>query len=666
MIPQSDPASDIMERVLSFFGPDTPLRAAPEAGGQPYEERPQQKVMAETITSSLINHGCNCIEAPTGVGKSFAYLIPAIHYAHRTGKPVVIATHTIALQEQLINRDIPLLAKLLEVPFKAALAKGRGNYLCRRRLENLIANQPEYLPSNDLIPEIQRIANWAEDTTDGSRADLEFLPSEQSWSVICSEGGNCINEQKSSSGDCFFLKARRRLFSADLVVANHALLCTDLALRRDTDNAQSVLPDYDAVIIDEAHCLENAAATHLGVRVTTAGIRFIFNRLYNPKTNNGLLLKSGALRARAAATAARDQTERFLSRLTEWLNTQGRNPIQYTTPDQIPFNFEDSWVTVEDELNLLTEDDNYSQDFKNEIENLRLRLKDARGRIRDFISMALAGCVYWFESNDRNFRNIAFNIVPIEVDTILKEALFTDNRSVILTSATLAFNESLTHFKKRIGADHAESLILDSPFDFRTNVNLYIPHSEMPAPSDTDNFNTAAAEQIKRFIIQSRGKAFVLFTSYRMMYHVADLLDDFFRTNSITLLTQGKDLRRSKMLDIFREDKNSVIFGTDSFWMGVDVPGESLSNVIIVKLPFAVPSHPLIAARKAKIESDGGNSFQDYFLPEAVLKFRQGFGRLIRSRTDKGIIVVLDRRIVRSNYGKYFLESIPNCRHHIF
>ena len=280
--------------------------------------------------------------------------------------------------------------------------------------------------------------------------------------------------------------------------------------------------------------------------------------------------------------------------------------------------------------------------------------------------MSFKDCVYWFEYRLKPNRNVSFFIVPIEVNTILEDVLFNQDISVVLTSATLSFKNDLGYIQKRIGAGSAKTLILDSPYDFKNKVDLFVPFSRMPEPNDLSSYIEAISEQIKYFIVKSKGKAFVLFTSYTIMNKVANELHDFFQLNNLVFMVQGKELQRSRMLEIFRKDIDSVIFGTDSFWMGVDVPGQSLSNVIIVKLPFSVPSHPLISARLERIKRSGGNGFRDYSLPDAVIKFRQGFGRLIRSKTDSGMIVVLDPRIIRSNYGKIFLESIPDCRRHIF
>ena len=668
MIKPTDNVSDaeFAAKVLSFFGHDTPLNRTDEINGQNYEERPQQRVMAEAIAHCLIAGQHLCVEAPTGIGKSFAYLIPAILFSKLTGQPVLISTNTIALQEQLITRDIPLLKHLMDVPFTAALAKGRENYICMARLKNAIDHHQEYLPSDDLIPEVKNIAEWAKSTRDGSRSDLKFVPSGRTWAVICSEYGTCPYEKDIQVQNCFFLKARQKLYTADIIVANHALFSVDLAMRRETDNEQGIFPDYCAAIIDEAHSFEDVAATHLGVRISSASILFLLNRLYNPKANRGLLLRSQGLHARRATVGAQESTESFFSYLFSWISQQDENPLVYNKPGHIPNLLTESWIKLEKELKSEIETHSSDEGYAFELSNILARLSDIREKIDKFLLMSFKDCVYWFEYRLKPNRNVSFFIVPIEVNTILEDVLFNQDISVVLTSATLSFKNDLGYIQKRIGAGSAKTLILDSPYDFKNKVDLFVPFSRMPEPNDLSSYIEAISEQIKHFIVKSKGKAFVLFTSYTIMNKVANELHDFFQLNNLVFMVQGKELQRSHMLEIFRKDIDSVIFGTDSFWMGVDVPGQSLSNVIIVKLPFSVPSHPLISARLERIKRSGGNGFRDYSLPDAVIKFRQGFGRLIRSKTDSGMIVVLDPRIIRSNYGKIFLESIPDCRRHIF
>lgn len=665
-MPAESPNPELCETVGRFFGPDSPLRQAASHGGRPYEERPQQKDMAETIAECLAAGEHLCIEAPTGVGKSFAYLVPAIHFARAAGKPVVISTHTIALQEQLLGKDLPVLTQLVEVPFSAALGKGRGNYLCLRRIRNVIGDQQLYLPMDELLPEVRRIAAWAQTTTDGSRSDLDFVPSAAGWMSVCSEPGICPKEESKEDEGCFFRAARRKLYRANIVVVNHALLCADLAVRRESGGEQSLLPDWSALIIDEAHTFPEVAATHLGVRLSTYGVMSLFERLYNPKTGRGLLGRDAAAGARRALLAAHDATKRFFARLRGWLEEQDENPLVFTTAGHIPNLCAESWSALGKELHALVNGEGLAEEHRDEVKVLHERLEDCRRQLDVFLEMGIKDSVYWFERGGRQLRHITFNVVPIEVHDQLRELLFERNFPVVMTSATLAVAGKLDYFLGQVGAADVRPRILDSPFDFSNNVDLYLPHGEAPLPKQTEAFNEFAVAKVRSFIELSKGKAFVLFTSYAMMNRMADEMAEFFETNAIKLMVQGRELPRTRMLELFREDLTSVIFGTDSFWMGVDVPGEALSNVIIVKLPFPVPTHPLVAARSERLEADGKSSFREYTLPEAILKFRQGIGRLVRSRDDRGIIVVLDARIVRASYGRSFMGSIPDCRNHIF
>ncbi len=659
-------ASDFVQAVEAFFGADSPLRKLNEMGTQTYEHRPQQAEMAKQVAESFMAEKHLVVEAPTGIGKSFAYLIPAIYYAKLTKRPVVIATHTISLQEQLISTDIPLLEQLVDFSFSSVLAKGRDNYVCRQRLHNVKHFHQDYLPSDDLMPELERIIQWSQHTQEGTLTTLPFKPTPAIWSSVCSEAGVCAYDSDNDTTHCFFRKARNRLYNASIVVTNHALFCVDLAKRRESNNENSILPDYSAAIIDEAHCFEDVAVTHLGMQVSNIGLYFLLHRLFHPKNNRGLLTLSKTDTARNLVINLLETAYRFFNLIADWLLRDNKNPRVYQHPDLIPNTLSPLWVMLELEIQELSKNQMFSPDLQSEIDSIMLRLRKLRENLEAFLDHQLNECVYWIEMKENSGRNIYLNVSPLEVNAILNKTLFSTGKSIVLTSATLAYHGKFDYFCRRLGITHANSLILDSPFDYRAAVDLYIPFSSMPSPNEGDRFISAAIEQIKKFIIQTEGKAFVLFTNYTMMNQMAVTMKDFFSLNRIKLMVQGHELQRSQMLKIFKEDIHSVIFGTDSFWMGVDVPGEALSNVIIVKLPFLVPTHPLVAARKLSIEKNGGNPFRDYFLPEAVMKFRQGIGRLIRTQKDHGIIVVLDSRIIRTNYGKMFLQAIPDCRRFIF
>lgn len=632
-----------------------------------FETRPEQIEMAKAVDSALEKKYHLVVEAGTGVGKSFAYLLPAIKQVLDKKQKVLISTYTINLQEQLINKDIPFLADCTGFDFEATLAKGRGNYLCMRRLEYALNKYAGLF--DEFGQMLIDISKWAKETSDGSLSSLGFAPPSQVWDMVQSEHGNCKGRKCSHYKNCFYWKARRRLEKSDIIVANHALLFSDLILKESSPTG--VLPNYEYLIVDEAHNIESVAEEHFGINISSFAFNFILNNLYNPKSRRGLLTLTGNKDIIEDVKDCQEAVKVFFRQIQAWFdNTNSGDNLT----KKCPANFVDDNITgplksLRAKINEVLkaekkEDDEDSSDDSFELQRAYERLRDIESEIKQFLSQSIEEQVYWVEcsSNKKNYR---LRSAPVKAADDIKRVLFDKFSSVIMTSATLNCGSKdqqhgFEFFTSRIGLGEHKALCLGSPYDYLRQVSLYI-EKNMPEPSSKE-FITAAVEKIKKYILMTGGKAFVLFTSYLMLEQTARLMQSWFEENNILLLQQGKEIDRTTLLKIFKEDTNSVLFGTDSFWQGVDVPGDSLSNVIIVKLPFAVPNHPLIEGKIEQIRKDGGNPFFDFQLPAAIIKFKQGFGRLIRSSSDTGIVAVLDSRIFTKKYGQMFIEAIPKCK----
>jgi len=624
-----------------------------------FEVRPEQVEMAGAIQRAILDCRHLAVEAGTGVGKSFAYLIPAIEYVCRTGEKAVISTYTITLQEQLINKDIPFLADCVPEKFAAALAKGRGNYLCKRRLEFALRRQRSLF--DDFGSELEEISNWAGATEDGSLSDMPFLPKSQVWDKVRSEHGNCRGRKCPHFRDCFYWRARRCLDKADIIVANHALFFSDLVLR---EEGASILPDYKFVVIDEAHNIEHVAEDHFGINISNHRIRFMLDGLYSPRTHRGLLAHMNADKAIDLVGRAGRKSTNFLKHVRDWYEgvkdqTNGRC-YKCFVEDTISGYFKD----LSSELSKLAK---HIEDVDEKFEVMRFNDR-CKGLVHDFENFLMqkqADYVYWVEVSSGRSRTTRLRSAAVNVGPDVKRCLFDNYESVILTSATLSTGgagdkSGFDFFVSRIGLEDFDAAKLGSPFDYEKQVTMYI-EKDLPNPNER-TFTGAAAEVLKKYILKTGGRAFVLFTSYTMLEEIAGKISDWLAENDIALLQQGADVDRTTLLKCFKAEGSSVLFGTDSFWQGVDVPGEMLSNVIIARLPFAVPDQPLLAGRLEQIREQGGNPFFDYQLPSAIIKFKQGFGRLIRSKSDSGIVVILDSRIISKPYGKKFLAAIPKCK----
>jgi ATP-dependent DNA helicase DinG len=644
--------SDFVERVQTVFAHDGLLAKA-----RNFEYRPQQQAMAAAVASALEEQRHLVVEAGTGVGKSLAYLIPAALFAVEQGKKAVISTHTINLQEQLLHKDIPIVKKILPIEFDAALMKGRQNYVCGRRLDRAIAQANELFTTTEQT-ELARLAEWARTTRDGTLSDLPIEPDPKVWTQVCSEAHICTTKTCGQNPRCFFQQARRRLLAADVVVLNHTLFFTLLPEELEEHEEGYLFPN-DFLIFDEAHTLEQVASRQIGIGVSQYGLRATIQRLYNARSKKGLFTVTRDAPGVTLAASLIEEADRFFDAIEARADFKKGREYRVRQAEIVPDEITGRLSALQAriiEVVRKTED----EFLKAELQDLSRRIRDAREGISVFLQQSADEYVYWIERTGRAAQNISLNAAPIDVAPVLRRMIFRDNCTSVLTSATLAVGRpDLAYFRRRVGASEAEPLQLGSPFDFEKQMQLFVVR-KMPDPRDA-TYHGALAEWIGHFVAQTDGRAFVLFTSYRAMQALATEMEEFFVSKNLHLLVQGKGAPRSRLLEEFKTTPRSVLFGTDSFWVGVDVPGEALSNVIITRLPFAVPDHPLIEAKLELIQARGGDAFTEYSLPEAILKLRQGVGRLIRTKSDHGIVVILDNRVMTKTYGRAFLKALPPC-----
>lgn len=619
-----------------------------------YEYREGQIKMAEAIAHAFVEKKHLIVEAGTGTGKTLAYLIPAINESIRTKKRIVISTGTKNLQEQLMEKDIPFLQRILPKKFSAAYMKGRSNYACINRIHK--SDDQPILDGIGEIDHFRAVREWSRDTKTGDRAELTYLPENLSfWSRINAKSETCIGQKCVDFEPCFITRMRVTAEAADIVIVNHHLFFADLNVRG--NQFGKVIPDYGAVIFDEAHLIEDIAADYFGFQVSN----FRIDELVR---DAGMLPISDAMAtAGILKTSSRIAgfSEQFWSRFTQARGQEGRFPLladafsQRTIDDDHPTPLGEAYKALDDSLlRLETEVDVYS-DKMPEAESVVRRIRQTRFDLGFIVKQPDRNFVYWLE---RRGRGVFLQASPVDVSSLLQEKLFDKVDTCVLTSATLSTNGSFNFIRDRLGltAGGTNSLVAPSSFDYEKQSILYLPKT-MPDPRSAE-FSQMAAIEIVKILQVTRGHAFVLCTSNQSMAALYELVSSRI---GYTCLLQGT-MSKTGLLDRFRETPNAVLFATSSFWQGVDVRGEQLSCVIIDKLPFAVPSDPIVAARSKFIDDNGGRSFFDYSVPQAVIALKQGIGRLIRSSSDRGVIAILDPRLRTKAYGRDFLNSLPRMR----
>ena len=754
------------------------------ARGRPnYERRAAQLAMAAEVDAAIRDRRCLAVEAGTGVGKSFAYLVPAILYAvedqvrafsadrgrvnpsfdelverfsHKSDasadgtaaesfvdgsslrsgssssdsvdetpielRRVVVSTHTISLQEQLFDKDLPFLNAILPFEFTAALAKGRSNYVCRRRYAQAKKSAANgSLFETEAQAEFARLDEQLREKTDCSKSDLSPTPSYDVWNEICCEQGNCLGRKCDCYDSCFYYRARRRLERAQIIVVNHALLFSDLAIRQ---GGYGILPNYDVLIFDEAHTMEQVAAEHMGTELTHMAVDRLLMRLYNDRTNKGLLVeeiskiavpgvRQAFIDAKKTVDDCRDRAGVFFEELADWLDdrpgSSGRVMETYIVRNGIGEGLKLLSVQLR-RVSEFIEDPGRRQEYT----STRAKVDAFIVAIDDWLEQNGEGFVYWLErTTARGKARITMCSAPVDVAPILREKLFDAIPTVVAASATLTTTsrrvkkstglrkqsdenvepegicvdataaepdsesdetkKAFEFFRSRVGMTGSRARALGSPFDYRRQMTLVLAKglelSELDErvrtlrSSERNDYNERRLfAALQEYVEETQGGAFVLFTNASQMKRATETFSSWLAKKNYPFFSQTDGTPRRRMVQMFKENSNSVLFGVDSFWQGVDVPGAALRNVIIVKLPFLSPGQPLVEARQELIQERGGNPFKDYLLPTAILKFKQGVGRLIRTKDDAGQVVVLDERVHTKSYGRSFLGALPDCK----
>ena len=636
-----------------------------------YEVRESQVDMLCDVADAMNTEKIIIAEAGTGVGKSFAYLLPAFKWVMNNNDRVVISTGTINLQHQLIEKDIPLVKRMLNTDKKAALVKGRGNYVCMRKYFEKLNESSLF---NETNKELMQIKEWIEVTDTGDKSDLNFLPEHSLWGDIASESDYCLGLHCPYREKCFVIKSRKRAASAHILVVNHHILFSDVSARSAGAgfNGTAVLPGFSRIIFDEAHNIENAATSFYSPTLSRGLLYKTLKKVYRRKRG-----RVSGIYANLKGSSDQDDKVEEIPTLTaevlseyDLLEKEAEEILQESYNIRISHeerfdNLLSRTASLKNFLSkiyMIIDDVTQGMDFTPEDDAKVYEILLIKNKLQGLISTCEKlidtddNYVTWFEKSKR----MIFYVTPVDISKILQETLYSKIKSIVFTSATLSISSKFSFWKNRVGLDSDIFSIYEniykSPFDYEKNVLLGIPH-DLPEPS-SEEYTEKLSEFIYDSLLISEGKGLVLFTSYSMLMTVYNSIKERLLENSIMVYRQGED-DRSRLLKSFNSEKNSVLMATDSFWEGVDSPGETLKNLIICRLPFRVPSDPVIKARMDRISEKGGNPFMDYSLPEAVIKLKQGFGRLMRTKNDRGVVLITDNRILKKQYGSIFLRSLP-------
>ncbi|HEY5227501.1 MAG TPA: helicase C-terminal domain-containing protein [Opitutaceae bacterium] len=633
------------------------------------EHRPGQERMAHAVAAAFRDDKPLLFEAGTGIGKSLAYLVPGIIHATDCGRQMIVSTHTISLQEQIDTKDLPLCRSLFNsVPelapyagFVSTVLVGKSNYLCTSRLSHALADRATLFDDAG-YNELLRIAAWADKTETGLRHDLQPPPNPEVWDSVNADSSSC-SRRNCDCNRCFYQRARARVRSAQVIVVNHALLFSLInaggpRAEGATIDVSGVLFPGDFVVLDEAHTVAEVAEDSFGLGLSSMGIERTLKHLYNPRTRRGVLSKRGDAEFRQRVADALDACGQFFGFIGTTLLSE-RAIVRLREAGAAEPLLGEPLAALERSVSKIADalEDGRERD---EALEQRARIRAIRAGIDEWLNLSDEGHVYWGEKGGRKQTIVTLRSAPVDVAPELERCLFGSGVSVVCTSATLALGGEIARFAATIGALSARMDVAESPFDFERNMRVFVA-ADVPPPSATDSRSSidALSDYVGYCCGRVAGGSLVLFTSYRDMQAVAAVVAPQMADQRRPFLIQGGDISRTELAQRMREAGNAVLFGTDSFWTGVDVPGDALSQVIIVRLPFSPPTHPVAEAKAELIRVRGGDPFNELTLPEALIKFRQGVGRLIRTKADKGLITVLDSRILAKSYGRMFIAGLP-------